>query len=216
MKASACVTQSRTHQVSLPESFLALEKGKFIRPGGFLLILLQFEQHCLSSFSKGYGDTFYPQQRLWSIVEYVREQQRKYMELEKTLMTDSQIDPRVDVCLYFLPPHRLKEIDLEFMYQLSRVVPLIPLISKADSMTTDELAAFHAEIQTRTADAGVNFFKFSDNSFDAMHMPNHERAQMFRPFAIVSSERSDNPALFWPIREYQWGICEGEISLRRI
>lgn len=81
-------------------------------------------------------------------------------------------------------------------------------------MTTDELAAFHAEIQTRTADAGIDFFKFSDNSFDAMHMPDHKRAQMFPPFAIVSSERSDNPALFWPIREYQWGICEGEISLR--
>ena len=30
-------------------------------------------------------------------------------------------DPRVDVCVYFIAPHRLKQIDIEFMKQLSAV-----------------------------------------------------------------------------------------------
>ena len=30
-------------------------------------------------------------------------------------------DPRVDVCVYFIAPHRLKQIDVEFMKELSLV-----------------------------------------------------------------------------------------------
>ena len=30
-------------------------------------------------------------------------------------------DPRVDVCVYFIAPHRLKQIDIEFMKRLSVV-----------------------------------------------------------------------------------------------
>lgn len=30
-------------------------------------------------------------------------------------------DPRVDVCVYFIAPHRLKQMDVEFMKRLSLV-----------------------------------------------------------------------------------------------
>ena len=51
-------------------------------------------------------------------------------------------DPRVDVCIYFLSPHRVKPIDMKFMTELSALAPVIPVLAKADSMTTDELESF--------------------------------------------------------------------------
>lgn len=33
-------------------------------------------------------------------------------------------DPRVDVCVYFIAPHRLKQMDVEFMKRLSLVSKL--------------------------------------------------------------------------------------------
>ena len=51
-------------------------------------------------------------------------------------------DPRVDVCIYFLSPHRVKPIDMKFMTELSDLAPVIPVLAKADSMTTDELNQF--------------------------------------------------------------------------
>lgn len=34
-------------------------------------------------------------------------------------------DPRVDVCVYFIAPHRLKQMDVEFMKRLSLVSTLL-------------------------------------------------------------------------------------------
>ena len=42
-------------------------------------------------------------------------------------------DPRVDVCLYFVSPHRIKSIDVEFMAKLSAVVPVLPVLAKVDN-----------------------------------------------------------------------------------
>lgn len=39
-------------------------------------------------------------------------------------------DPRVDVCLYFISPHRIKSADVDFMTKLSKVVPVLPILAK--------------------------------------------------------------------------------------
>lgn len=48
-------------------------------------------------------------------------------------------DERIHCVLYFISPHRMKDIDKEFLLQLADVVPIVPILSKADAMTTDEL-----------------------------------------------------------------------------
>ena len=50
-------------------------------------------------------------------------------------------DGRVHCCLYLINPtgHGLKEIDVEFIRQLGSLVNIIPVISKSDSLTRDEL-----------------------------------------------------------------------------
>jgi len=40
-------------------------------------------------------------------------------------------DPRVDVAVYFIAPHRLKQMDCQFMAELSKVIPVLPVLAKA-------------------------------------------------------------------------------------
>ena len=65
-------------------------------------------------------------------------------------------DPRVDVCIYFLSPHRVKPIDLKFMTELSALAPVVPVLAKADSMTTDELQHFRSGVKQALAQAGLS------------------------------------------------------------
>jgi hypothetical protein len=46
----------------------------------------------------------------------------------------------VDVCLYFIAAHRLKQIDIRFMQAISRYVSVIPIIAKADRCATHSLS----------------------------------------------------------------------------
>ena len=38
-----------------------------------------------------------------------------------------------------LPAALYAQMDLEFMHELSRLVPVVPILAKADTMTADEL-----------------------------------------------------------------------------
>jgi septin family protein len=51
-------------------------------------------------------------------------------------------DPRIDLCIFCLPPHRLRNVDVRYMHELGKVVPIVPVITKADTMTIRE-AAIH-------------------------------------------------------------------------
>jgi septin family protein len=140
----------------------------------------------------GYGDSFDVSARLRMMLKFIERGKLDYMRREKSLTTDMAYgaDPRVDVCLYFIPPHRLKEIDVEFMSRLAKEVPLIPIIAKADSMTDGELHQFKQLVQKQCNDSKITYVKFK--SFDP-------------PFAVVASDRGDP---LWPTREYSWGTCE--------
>lgn len=47
-------------------------------------------------------------------------------------------DSLVTCCLYFIAPHRIKDNDIRFMQEVSKMVPIVPIIAKADTMTRDE------------------------------------------------------------------------------
>ena len=56
-------------------------------------------------------------------------------------------DQLVHCCLYFIAPHRIKPVDLMFMKKLHKMVPIIPIIAKSDTMTTDEKMNFKEEVR---------------------------------------------------------------------
>jgi len=49
-----------------------------------------------------------------------------------------QRDNRIHCVLYFFAAHRIKEIDSEFILQLAPLVPIVPIVAKADTMTIPE------------------------------------------------------------------------------
>jgi len=70
------------------------------------------------------------------IVDFVCKKNEQFLELEsddtRMKTVNSEADPRVDVCLYFIAAHRLKLIDIRFMKAISKHVSVIPCIAKAD------------------------------------------------------------------------------------
>jgi septin 7 len=62
---------------------------------------------------------------------------------------DGADDPRVDLVLYALPPHRLRASDLRYMAELGKVAPLLPVVCKCDTMTIGEARRFRREVHDR-------------------------------------------------------------------
>ena len=148
-------------------------------------------------------------------------------------------DTRIDVCLYLLPPHTLHEVDLEFMGRLCRVVPVIPVLAKADAMTSEELAEFRGRVASmfeRGGGGGVGphyhhrqyqpsypissiikeresygtMWRFSS---EAIQATGEAGAQRGPPFATICSHKLDQSiGHAWPVRQYSWGKCEALLS----
>ena len=57
-----------------------------------------------------------------------------------------QEDNRIHCVFYFFAAHTMKEIDISFLSKLSGLVPIIPVIAKADTMTIDERNLYLSEI----------------------------------------------------------------------
>lgn len=55
-------------------------------------------------------------------------------------------DERIHCLFYFLSPHSLKQIDVAFLSRVSSIVPIIPVIAKADTLTVMERNFFLKEV----------------------------------------------------------------------
>jgi septin family protein len=139
----------------------------------------------------------------------------------------------VDVVLYFFAPHRCKRADLSLLRLLRGKVSIVPILAKADSMTTDELEAFRRQvalalteavrcepiapdgIRTRThSHTGVAGHAPWTGPWARTNMCGCLRSQGVEtchvPFAVITSSR---PAGAEPHgREYPWGLAESETS----
>lgn len=54
--------------------------------------------------------------------------------------------------LYFLDSHRLKDVDIKYIKKLSKFVTVIPVVSKGDSIKSDE----HEAIKTKIVEASTD------------------------------------------------------------
>ena len=92
----------------------------------------------------------------------------------------------VDVVLYFFSPHRCKEIDMLFLSKLRGRASILPILAKADTMTTDELASHRQRVS------------------DALEKSNIET--VCPPIAVICSPAGANPRG----RTYPWGVARSE------
>jgi septin family protein len=132
-----------------------------------------------------------------------------------------QADNRIHCVFYFIAPHRLKAIDLEFIKELAPLVPIIPVVSKSDIMTLKErnyyLEAVKQKIDALSVDEpavydfqGDDLTVFGGGATDGDEVPPNKNTELVRVpnlFAIVC----DNS----PERVYPWGklvIDDNEVS----
>lgn len=169
--------------------------------------------HYLIQDTPGYGDFDGHEDaraQRKAIIDYIKTCSEQYLDMEINPSRRSSMhripDTRVDVVLYFLPPHRLRRSDIRFIKLLTQVgVPVVPILSKADSMTPEELKTYRHEVHAALYRHGLWHF-----SHDALAAAG---AQHGPPFAVVGASTIDRSVgRFWPVRRYPWGRCESLLT----
>lgn len=172
----------------------------------------------------GYGDDLDTYANLKLMLDYMQKQNRKWLEMEQSKSRTEDLqeveDMRVDICLFCIPPHRLRPIDLKYMYELGQCVPILPVITKADTMTIREANLYRQEVANKIQNPMVQGIKDKINVFH-FDRETLERAGVsdagsgnIPPFLVIASNDineelnlSDTPML-WPERRYPWGTAE--------
>lgn len=140
--------------------------------------------------------------------KYLDDQFKIHLLQEEQPVRKNGIDNKVHCCLYFIIPNNkgLNQLDILSMKELSRRVNLIPVISKSDTLSTDDLMNFKLIVkQTLT----LNNITICDLILD-QNVKDQIHSQM--PFAIIGSneyhENSEGKLIRG--RKYKWGIAEVE------
>ncbi len=101
----------------------------------------------------------------------------------------------------------MKQLDIEVMKKLHDRVNLIPVIAKADTMTSDEIKAFKQAVLNVIADQKLQIYEFPD--IDDDDIENNRTNNILKsklPFAIVGSNTiitADGKSFRG--RQYPWG-----------
>uniref|UniRef100_A0A3Q2P687 Septin 12 n=2 Tax=Fundulus heteroclitus TaxID=8078 RepID=A0A3Q2P687_FUNHE len=162
----------------------------------------------------GFGDQINNENCWEPIVKYVNEQYEKYLREELNINRKRRIpDSRVHCCIYFLPAtgHRLRPIDLEFMKRLGKIVSIVPVIAKADTLTVEERQEFKERIRQDLASNGIRVYPQREYDEDPEERILNDRIRESIPFAVVGTDKehqvNGNKVLG---RKTKWGIIEVE------
>ncbi|CAM9808904.1 unnamed protein product [Scytosiphon promiscuus] len=166
----------------------------------------------------GYGDHVNTSKSFRPVVDYVVKGNKAYLAEIMSGNDSPEKDGRTDVCIYFIAAHRFKTIDIEYMEQLSKVVAVIPVIGKSDSMTLDEMTDFKREIVALTSETHeLDFFQFSGRAWTKCleklkitNPPSWLGERQPPPYAVISSQLDEpggSTSSPDPTHRYPWGTC---------
>ncbi|KAM4634332.1 uncharacterized protein septin12 [Polymixia lowei] len=162
----------------------------------------------------GFGDQINNENCWEPIVTYVNEQYEKYLREELHVNRKRRIpDARVHCCVYFLPAtgHWLRPIDVEFMKRLGKIVSIVPVIAKADTLTIEERLEFKQRIRQDLVANGIRVYPQKEYDEDAEDRIRNDRIRESIPFAVVGTDKehqvNGNKVLG---RKTKWGIIEVE------
>lgn len=166
----------------------------------------------------GFGDSMNSEETCQVLSDYIDVQFKKYFQDESGLHRKSIVDNRVHCCLYFIPPygHGLRMLDVMAMRKLHKKVNLVPVIAKADSLTTAELQRFKAHVLAELKQYDIQIYQFPDcdPDEDLAFRQQDERLKAAVPFAVSGSQQvlEVNGKRFRG-RLYPWGVVEVESPL---
>jgi len=159
----------------------------------------------------GFGDNIDNTDCWNSVIQNIESKYEDYLNAESRVNRTTIQDTRVHCCLYFIAPtgHGLKPLDVEFMKKLHNKVNIIPVIAKADTLTSDECAKFKQQILKEIEDNQINIYRFPPLGDEEAE---HDLASLRRiPFAVVGSNTVlEVGGKKIRGRKYPWGIVEVE------
>ncbi|CAF1215539.1 unnamed protein product [Adineta ricciae] len=159
----------------------------------------------------GFGDSVDNSNCWQPIIDYIDSKYEEYLNAESRVVRKAHIiDNRIHACLYFITPsgHSLQSLDIEFMKRLHDRVNIIPVIAKADTLTSDELRLFKKSIMQDITNEKIKLYEFPDhNDENKLNKTYKDKV----PFAIVGSnfvlERGTKRSR---VRQYAWGTVDVE------
>ena len=99
----------------------------------------------------GYGDKMNNRDSFDRIKDDLNKRHKDWLERrnqdDPDVTYSMKKDERIHLCLYFMYPHRMKELDYRFMEHLSSIVNIVPIVAKADTMTIDEKNRFLTKVK---------------------------------------------------------------------
>ena len=161
----------------------------------------------------GFGDDVDNTSSWDNILRTVEMKLQDYLNAESRVLRRCEVpDTRVHCCLYFLTPnsHGLKPLDVEFMKRLHKRVNVVPIIAKADSLTSEECAMLKAQILRQIAENSISVYLFPPLTASGVHRNSDYVSRI--PFAVVGSTvllKSANGKVIRG-REYPWGVVDAD------
>lgn len=161
----------------------------------------------------GYGDAIDNTNCWVPIIEYVESKYEEYLNSEMRVTRKMSQDQRVHCCLYFIRPtgHGMKSLDIEFLKKVCDKVNVIPVIAKADTLTSEECAVFKKQILREMADNKIKIYEFPDIPEEDEEYKLNKSLKERVPFAVVGSNvvvEVNGKKLRG--RRYPWGVAEVE------
>lgn len=140
--------------------------------------------------------TTYHGEDMSKVMKYINNINEEYFELEQGLNV-SFTDKRIHCCIYLVPGDKITENEIEGLRLLSSKANIIPVITKADMYTNEELAEQREKINA--CFEGINFYDYEEQ----------EKGKF--PMAVIASEKVyEEDGSKTRGRSYPWGFIDIE------
>ncbi|XP_030596496.1 septin-7-like isoform X1 [Archocentrus centrarchus] len=181
------------------------ESKVLVKEGGVQLLLTIVD-------TPGFGDAVDNSNCWQPVIDYIDSKFEDYLNTESRVNRRQMPDSRVHCCLYFIAPsgHGLKSLDIEFMKRLHEKVNIIPLISKADTVTPEECQEFKKQIMKEIQEHKIKIYEFPETN-DEEEMKTVRKIKDRLPLAVVGSNtiiKVNGKQVRG--RQYPWGVAEVE------
>ncbi|XP_077427148.1 septin 9b isoform X2 [Vanacampus margaritifer] len=162
----------------------------------------------------GFGDQINNENCWQPIMKFINDQYEAYLQEEINIDRKKRIpDSRVHCCIYFIPPtgHCLRPLDVEFMKRLSKVVNIVPVIAKADTLTLEERDYFKQTIREGLRANDIDVYPQKEFDEDTEDRMINDKIREMIPFAVVGSDQEyqENGKRILG-RRTKWGTIEVE------
>ncbi|XP_075422297.1 septin-12 isoform X1 [Ascaphus truei] len=162
----------------------------------------------------GFGDQINNQNCWDPIIKYIHEQYEKYLREEILVNRKRRIpDSRIHSCIYFIAPtgHWLRPLDLEFMKRLGRIVNVVPVIAKSDTLTLEEREEFKQRIRKDLQDHKISVYPQPELDEDPEETLLNDTIRKKIPFAVVGTDKEHQVNGRKILgRKTKWGVIEVE------